>query len=447
MEEYLEILKEIVLSDKNVICDKEFLYEYFKIIKKIGLEKIIKDDEEFNKVLRLFEQKYEFSKYRVYIDDSQKNILEKIIYSIKINFKEESKYCTELLPLIVYIDSNNILSEYLFITNTNYNYEDVNTYMADFLKNFTVSIGTKKILPEYDCVLERKKGYEDGLKGHDFIAIYDFIDYIVGGWQFRYNYFVNLFSYIIVKTDKTEYIEIINKKNDVLEIKLLIKNLSIEERLQVASESENILVKFEVINDLVHIKNFDIRLLEDLLNIIKYFTKDIDIWKKLIIFYFKSPSLHPRFFTCLGMIIQEGIEEKFVAIIIEELIFSIHTNEKSRESINNCFTRDVLRIIKKEFLEEIYIRWEKMILSYEGSVSYIYKTDVIDIVIYYIIYIMDKDIFNSKYIKYNTEIEEIDNTWFVDKINQLSYKYKRLSILEALKYKIKRLGDANIFDF
>lgn len=447
MEEYLEILKEIVLSDKNVICDKEFLYEYFKIIKKIGLGKIIKDDEEFDKALILFEQKYEFSKYRVYIDDSQKNILEKIIYLIKINFKEESKCCTELLPLIVYIDSNNILSEYLFITNSNYNYEDVNTYMLDSLKSFIINIDTKKMLPEYDWKLEMKKGYEDGLKGHDFIAIYEFIDSVVGGWKFRYNDFINLFSYIIVKTDKTEYIKIINKKNSVLEIKFLIENLSIEEKLQVASESENILVKFEVIKELVQIANLDTILLKDLSNIIEYFTKDIDTWKNLIIFYFKSPSSYPGFFSCLGMIIQNGIEEKFIEVIIKELKFSLHINEKSKESINNCFNRDVLNIIKNEFLEEIYTRWESMILSYEEYVNRIYETEVIDIVIYYIIHIMDDDIYNSKYNKYTSEINEIDNTWFVDKSAQISYKYKRLSILSALKYKTKRLGDDNILDF
>lgn len=437
MEEYLDILKKIVQNENYVIGNTEFLCEYFKIIKEIGLEEIVRDDEKFYKALELFEQKYGFSKYGVYTENSQKNILEQIIYLIKTNFKEKSKYCRELIPLIVYIDSNNILSEYLFITHTNYNYEDVNIWMADFLENFTVSIGTKKILPEYDCVLEMKKGYDDGLKNHDFIAIYDFIDYIVGGWQLRYNDFINLFSYIIVKTYETEYIKIINKKNNVLEIKFLIENLSIEERLQVASESENILVKFEVIKELVQIANLDTRLLKDLLNIIKYFTKDIDTWKNLIIFYFKSPSLYPRFFSCLGVIIQNGIEEKFIEVIIKELKFSLHINEKSKDSINNCFNSNVLKIIKKELLEEIYTRWENMILSYEGYVDRIYETEVIDIVIYYIIHIMDDDIYNSKYNKYTSEINEIDNTWFVDKSAQISYKYKRLSILSALKYKTK----------
>ncbi len=437
MEEQIEVLKEILSSGNDYVEDsKEYLKKYKLIIEEINLKEIINSNDKFSWIIDRFQMEYGFKKYLVINDISQKEIYKNIINAVKKEIIQTEESVEWLLPLVVYLDYDQILYNELFSGN------EINKGLKEFslvvLRKFCFNIGVPTDLPSFNHEVKMVERYKIGNDYLDFRHIYEFVDSVEMGGRYLCNPFIELCSFIIANNYVDEYIKIINEKNDAFEIKLLIEKLSDSKKTEIGLGSGNYLVKFEVIRELVYFEKneIDASLLLEISKIIIDFTDDFNVWVELIKYYLEYPSRSPLFFKSLGMALPL-IGEEFILVLIKEIKIDIYSNEDSIKPINNCFKYDNLNIdAVKNNLRQIYERWESYIKNYSDNLSRIIITDVIDIVIFYIVDIMREDEYAAKYKKCAQLLNEIDNIWFDSKMNQISFLNKELSLLFALGFRL-----------
>jgi hypothetical protein len=434
MEKYVEVLKEILLENDELFkgLDEEFLKQYFEIIEKLNFQEIIINSDIFNEMIDVFEEKYCFKRYMVAEDASQKYILRKLIHMIKIIAEEDSKKLELLLPLIIYLDYKNILSTDIFLNKGVT--KKIKIFCLNLLRKFHINIDTPNNLPEYDYEARMFEKYKSNFDKLDFENIYGFIDSIERGGRTLDNPFLTLCSYIIINNSVEDYIKVLNEKEDALEIKLLIEKLSNTEKVKIGMETSNLLVKFEVIRELMYFNTNEIgqELIPKISKIIIEFTNDSKLWRQFIKYYLAFPSRSPKFFTSLGIALPK-VDKEAVEIILQEIRIDSSTSMESRSAINNCFSEKNLENIIKDSAKIIYDRWLQYIEA-SNSIQIIF-TDVIDIIIFYIVYIMEVDEFESNSKNCIRSIKEINNIWFKSKVDQRSFYYKNLSILFALGFR------------
>ena len=124
MEEYINLLKS-TFTKANNLTDISFLNDYFKLMDTYDYLKILINDDEWNLFFHSFEQIYSFNKFEVFYKDSMQNILENLIFSILKIENENDKI--KIIPLIFYLDNENIFRQYL-----------LNEHFFDVLENFMI---------------------------------------------------------------------------------------------------------------------------------------------------------------------------------------------------------------------------------------------------------------------------------------------------------------------
>ena len=98
MENYKEFLTNI-LSETNNEVKENILDNYFKIIDNLGFDKIIKNDEQYENMMFMIQQKYNFEICNVIQNEEKKKILRNLIIGVKNRFVEK-KSKSELLVTI-----------------------------------------------------------------------------------------------------------------------------------------------------------------------------------------------------------------------------------------------------------------------------------------------------------------------------------------------------------
>lgn len=435
MENYKEFLIS-VLSETNNKVRENILDNYFKIIDNLEFEKIIKDHEQYEDMTFMIQEKYNFEICNVIHNEEKKEILRDLIIGVKNKSIENNSQLKLLLPIIIFLDYKNILIDNIF--NELEIIYKIKEFCVDFLENFEISIEIPEYIKSNSNENIAFNKYKEGLKKRDFINIYNFIEMLENSIYYIDNCFFRFCSYIMKNNYKDEYIEILNQKENILEIQLMISNLEESELIEVGNETSNFLVKFEVIRHFINDRTKQIENEEILLglsSIIVDFSKDENIWTEFMKYYLRFPIKWPKFFIILGQVLKD-INKKEIEIILKELKIDVHSSCKTLNIIKNTFTQENMKNLIGDSSKIIYDRWKNCIENSSDERVSIILTDAKDIVIFYIINKMSNDEFESMCKKYIKEVNEINNHWFKSSIKRMSYYNKKVSILFALGFRM-----------
>lgn len=435
MEKQIETLN-MILDEDFPYGEKEYLREYFELLDKYELSLIINDYNVLHKVMIEFEEKYNFNYHYATIYDDFKNILKQVIFSIKLNLEDSSNFL-KLVPLIVYIDRKHTFINHLM------KQEDIKNKFKDFslstLENFKLDVKPQEGVPNYNWEFELFENYIEGLEELNFCSIYDLVESIERGIGYFSNMFLNLSKFIISNNYSVEYKEVVSSRENVFEIRELLKDVSNKEKLRIALESNSNILKFEVIRELVYSikENHCEEIIEEISELVFSFTSELSLWEKFIKYYLLFPSRSPQFFSALGLILNK-IPDKYLECLVKIIKIDKYTSDDEVKALGNAFTNENLENQKiSRVLNLLYIRWENYLENYKDYTGDIFATGVINIVIFYVQNIMDNKEWKEKHDKSIYNIREIENIWFKDELEQHNYFYKNLTLVFIYGYRLE----------
>lgn len=445
MEEYLTILED-VLQKENIVSDAFYLESYFQSISEYKIADILKDDDTWNNFFDTFQAQYNFNKFYVIHDLSMIDILKKLIFSIlHVNEVDEKK---KLLPLIIYLDVQNILAK--FLLNKHF-FDCLEEYFINTLES--VALECSFSLSSNHWEAQAYNEYTKGIKEKNIQKIYQFVDawerglgqYILGK-----NSFINICTFVLSNISFNRLLDILNLKNDTLTIITLIAYLDSEVKLQLASQSTNKLLQFEALRQVVYFtcnhslcKNLLKNENELVTQIIVKLSYDQEFWKQFIDFYLQYPLRAPQLFIPLGLALEQ-VDKDAVEVFIQTVQINQFYDEISETALNNCIFHIKDDDLQKEIMEKLFLRWLDFIDNYNDFFSGIFTTNIINIVISYIMHFQSKSDVIATMQKLFTNINEIDNKWFQDESTQQNYFYKHMSKLFVYAFAVKKFKLDNI---
>ena len=242
---------------------------------------------------------------------------------------------------------------------------------------------------------------------------------------------------IFFKIAKDEFIDMINRKNEIITIKHLTNLLDDKDKISLAYKSNNILVKFEILKQFLYFNSKVIsgEFIKELSEVIFTLTDNLEVWEKFIKYYFKFPIRSPNFFKSLSLILCKLNKEK-LDIVCDNLILDKYSNMEKIKIIDSCFThKNLVNPILNDNIKKIYIKWIGYIKNYKDFTNEIILTDVINIVIFHVCNYMPISEFDEECGNCINLIKEINNVWYRDKSERITSLHKQLTILLVLGYR------------
>ena len=443
MEEQLTTLLKNALNDVCKDDNTPILDHYYSFFAEKKIDEIFEDIEEgYN--ISLQSLKYGYGND---IDNMRKKY-KQLIQAIINTFDTEKK--TKLIPLIIFLDDTNLLYQHLIDINFFSTMDRLEKYCLATLNNIHLSLDSNQ-LPSHHWERESYEIYLEGIKETNFNKVYSFVEACERGDIFDYDEYIDFIVFISYKMNFGKLCEYFDNTLDPYKVIWLIHNLSIEETLNLAKNSNNIFLKFEAIRKAVYFQNNKICCLNLLKNerkliqeILISFSKNKNIWEQFLSYYFEFPSRSVQLFEPLGQILNQ-IEKSKALCIVKKIQITKYFDKDSNEALNSCFLSIQDDELKKELLHDIFSRWDSYLSSYSDNLFNIMLTDVKDLVIIYLQdFVLENDI-KAKIEDFVFEIREINNKWFQNYQSQINYSYilyTRLFVYSvALNGKYKEITD------
>jgi hypothetical protein len=364
---------------------------------------------------------------------------EQIIYQnliLAVINETDTKKKKKLIPLIIYLDNNRIFYNYLYKINylDNFVY-DIKDFFIGTISNSEVRVHNIEELSPHHQEKEWFENYKKGIESLNFKQIYSFIEGVERGMGHRFDIYLDFLIFIAYKYFFEDLIKIANNKKDMFEIIYLTNILDIEEILYLALKSNNYLLKFESIKKAVYFNsnnNYCLNLLKPerslMKDIIIEFSNEKELWKQFLDFYLAYPLRSIQLFEPMSKSILE-IDNSCILDLIQAIKIDKYLDDNSKNALNSLVLNIKNDEIQKEILEKLFYRWNDFIDNYNEYFGSIILTDVIDIVIVYIRDFLDKTLVIKNINKILDNLDEIDNFWFKDSLEQTNYFYKQMSKL------------------
>ncbi|MDD2975108.1 MAG: hypothetical protein PHZ10_08450 [Aliarcobacter cryaerophilus] len=441
MEKQINTFLIELLENNNSDFDDSFLdkyYELFDTKKYLG--------KDFDSIYKDMEHTYNIKKYSIPYDNNSSEIFKELVLNV-VNILDNKKRL-KLIPLVVYLDVENILYNYLFEKDYFDNFLEIKDFFIGNLKDSNINIDTKNISKNH-WESEAFENYKKGLEERDFNKIYNFVEAVQRG-NFMYEPFIDFLSFISVKMFFEDFVNILNDSNNVFKINYLLNNLTIKEKLLLANKTKNVLVKFDAIRSSVYFQSNHhsySNLLKDenelISNITLFLTQDKRVWKDFLQYFFIYPSRNPQLFLPLSEVLNQS-QYDVIDIFIDTIKINQYFDENSKEALNNSVLKIKSDKIQKYIMEKLFIRWKNFIDNYEDYMGNLFLTDVIDIVIVYAREFLSKEVIEKEIKKLIFNIEEIDNKWFKNSSEQGNYLYKQLSKLFVYGFALEKYKLINL---
>jgi len=449
MEEQLtELLKNSLESIGNIQPNVYILDKYYELFDEKDYKKLFLDNninEIYNDMQEYYSIDLNYLNYGHNEIEMQK-LYQELIFAVFNTEDTHSKI--KLIPLVVFLDKDYILYEFLYEKDFFTNINEFKSYCLDILHGFQVNLDLTNT-PTNHWENDIVHAYTNGIKTLDFKNIYKFIDSLQRGIGIVYHPYIDFLSYISNKLFFDDLCNILDNQ-ETLKIKYLTHSLTIEDRLRLANKSISDLMLFETIRETVYFKSnnqYSLNLLkherELLTNLIVKIANNEVIWSQFLDYYLEYPSRATQLFSPLGLALEQ-IDQNKLLIIGEKIKIDKFFDNDSKEALNCCFSYLKDEKLKKRLIENIFIRWIDFVDNYDDTLVNIILSDVIDIVLMYVNEYMDKkDIMkNINHTIY--DIEEINNRWFIDATDKDNSMFKLLSKLFVYCFFIKQYAMPDI---
>ena len=104
----------------------------------------------------------------------------------------------KLIPLIIYLDSNRILYDYLHDINYFIDFVfDIKDFFVNTIEKSEVKISNIEKLPSYHQEREWFENYQKGIKSLDFKQIYSFVDGVNSGLGDKFDIYMDFLVFIV----------------------------------------------------------------------------------------------------------------------------------------------------------------------------------------------------------------------------------------------------------
>lgn len=438
----------IGILEKNEKCqvDIGILEKYYQLFEN---RKYLGND--FEKIYNDMKNTYsiDLQSLKYGYDKNAQIIYQSLILAV-IN-ETDIKKKIKLIPLIIYLDSNRILYDYLHDINYFIDFVfDIKDFFVNTIEKSEVKISNIEKLPSYHQEREWFENYQKGIKSLDFKQIYSFVDGVNSGLGDKFDIYMDFLVFIVYRYFFDDLVKIANSKKDIFEVLYLINILNIEETLNLACSSNNYHLKFESIRKSVYFKSnnsFCLNLLKNerdlITKIIIEFSSNRRIWQNFLEFYLEFPSRSVQLFEPMSKAILH-VNNDSIDDLVNILKINEYFNEDSKEALNSLVLNIKDENIKKEILEKLFYRWNNYIDNYRENIGSIILTNIIDIVIIYIKEFLDKDLAIKNINKILNDLDEINNFWFKDRQEQNNFFYKQMSKLFVFSFILDKYQSLNI---
>jgi hypothetical protein len=429
LENYIKQLA-IQLQDIRIIKENdEFLAPYFLVNQKTDYREVLNDPDNFNKLINEIDKIYNFNKFSVYHNCEMKLVLNNLITSICMLKGEDEK--KRVLPLIIYLDADNIF--YNFLIKKNF-FDDLITCVIGNVEKFSFKIN-KDSIPNNHWESESYLQYEDGVKNLNFLDIYQFIEaYERSGRTFEFSS-VSLFVLVLSALDIKKLCSILDERKDTVTIIYLISNLSVPDKLLLAKESSNLILKIEVLRQLLyctHNRTSCSILYENEHAIIEKILLDIsqeeELWANFLKFYMPFPSRSPLLFKSLSSTL-EKLDDQRLDLFLNSIDINWTIDNDISSALNACFFHIKDDNFQKKTFLKVLDLWEVNLLSNQESMHSLKLTNVINICVSTMKEFIEKEDVEKKVNIVLNNVIEIDNHWFETETAQNNFLYVQLTFL------------------
>lgn len=426
-----------ILEHNPSKLDDSFLdkyYELFDTKKYLG--------KDFDSIYEDMETAYDIRKYSIPYDDNSTEIYKQLVLSVVNIF--DNKKRLKLIPLIVYLDIENILYNYLHEKKYFDSFIEAKDYFIGTLKDSSASVDTKN-LSKHHWESEAYESYQQSLEQKDFTKIYNFVE-AVQSRNFLYEPYIDFLSFVSVKMFFDDFVNVLDTINDVFKIKYLLNNLTTKEKLLLTDKTKNSLVKFDALRSSVYFKSNHhscTNLLKDENELIAKnmlsLRQDKQVWQDFLQYFLVYPSRNPQLFLPLADVLSQSSDD-ILDIFIKTIKINQYFDEDSKEAINNSILKIKDDKVQEYIMKKIFLRWKEFIDSYEDYMGNLFLTDVIDIAIVYVREFVSKEVIEKEIQQLMFNVEEIDNHWFKGSVEQGNYLYKQLTKLFVFGISLKKHG-------
>lgn len=433
MEEQLTPLLTNILANNQIShVDINILEKYYQLFKK---KKYLGNS--FEDIYDDMKKSYniDLQSLRYGCNNQEEQAIYKSLILTVVN-ETDTKKKAKLIPLIIYLYNDRFFYNYLFkIKYFDDFIYDIKDLFVGTISSSGVKVNNIEELSPYHQKKEWFESYKKGIENLNFKQIYSFVEGVERGMGHRFDIYLDFLIFITYKYFFDDLVKITNNKKDMFEIIYLTNILNIEETLNLALKSNNYLLKFESIRKAVYFKYnnyYCLNLLKverDLLkDIIVQLSKDSCIWQQFLDYYLEYPLRSIQLFEPMSKTIVD-IDSKCISSLIQTIKIDKHIDNDSKEALNSLILNIKNDVIQKEILEKLFYRWNEFVDNYSEYFGTIILTDIIDIVIVYIRDFLDKTLVINTINKILYNLDEIENFWFKDRLEQTNYFYKQMSKL------------------
>lgn len=423
MEKYVDILQNILTKTK-VNIPPNYLDDYFEIIDKNGYLEVLNNNDTWNAAFAEIEDGYQIKKYQfIHNPDMVTELLKIISAMVVVEEKEKKK---DLFPLITYLEQKNILCQYLI---DNGFFEDIESNIFKILSSINIQYDMHDI-SELHWELESFENYKKGIEGKNIELIYKFISAFEEGGGFIPDGFINLVVFVLYEISYKKLIDILDQKEDVLTIINLVNHLPANKKIKIAAESNNLILKFEVLREVFYFNNTTLDLDDKILvkKIIIELSEDNCFWKQFLMFYLEYPLRSPKLFELLGKVLNQ-LNNKEIESFIERIKIDNHLSYECKSALNLCFFNIEDEPIQQVISKRLFERWLKFTDDYDEYTGSLLLTNVIDIVIHYVNNFLEDDEIIKAIDLIIENLQELNNKWFEDETRQSCSFYRLMSKL------------------
>ena len=422
MEEYVTKLSKLLERNPQGVESINLDY-YFDSVNERNFLEILGNNDLWNKVFYKVEKHYNSNKFLAPHDESVCDNIFKLIVAIQNTEDKQQKVL--LLLLIVYLDDTLLLTQHLihkgFFTNV---LDKIFSILGNI--NLNASISTSDLHWESEMF----KKYQSGIKNNNIVDIYGFIFAYERGYNFIPDSFINVCMLSLSQLSTKKATELLEDKNNVLLMRQLIIGLPNEIKLQLANCSNNQLLKFEALREVVYFqrtaRSLSYKEQGFISDIILSFSDDDIFWAQFLTFYLEYPSRAPLLFQPLGNVLNQ-LNEKHWRTFASKVHISKYNDPDSKQALNIFFNDIQDEKASTMVSKMVFQEWEIFIDNHSGFLNNILTTDVIDIVIYHIINNLSKKEVESTLMANLDIIHEINNRWFKSELEQTALFYKSMS--------------------
>lgn len=304
--------------------------------------------------------------------------------------------------------------------------------LGELLGGYSISVSGES-LSEYHWEKLRVDKYWDDNSCFNILGLYEFKECLERGRGLPYDDVIGFIVKYLLRSNGARMFQKIGKTTNFLTVISISQYFDFSNLSRVSRISDNIYFKYEAVRVILnkHPRGVDV----------DYSNQEVEGFYFFVDQIQKEMHHHDmaKFFLS-RMIFGEGLlyfipglfsacSPLFMNAFVEELDFSVYGTTSGAESWGRVLENMKDSEIRRCFSKFIYDRWILELDEFDGYLGSLYLTDFVNVVLFWLKEHEDCNSICERLCACVKDIEQVDNFWFEDIVNQNLFLYKRFSLL------------------